>query len=254
MWQAGLVHGMKNETGWGHCWQLCHKASVRMTGPKTPACPADISAANQKVQALTAAGPRDGERVNNLESCNMLKLVPCSGLLLLCPPQRHSSLPSMFHILDCFWGFTKSPRFFSCSYVTLLWQLRWTEHRGRYSITSAASPLVAGTPMSLSSHNDRSSVGGRGRCGQAENTRDGTGSGQSGRKWGWVGGHTRWSSGPLRCFRDGCQLCTQVKLKWLQCDGTDASRRAEMHNAERTFGAEGQRRKTTLLRQFVATL
>lgn len=66
MWQAGLLHGMKYETGRGHRWQPCHKASVRMTGPKTPVCYADISAANRKVQALTAAGPRDGERVNNL--------------------------------------------------------------------------------------------------------------------------------------------------------------------------------------------
>lgn len=65
-WQAGLVHCMKYETGWGQRWQPCHKASVRMTGPKTPACSTDISAANRKVQALTAAGPKDGEKVNNL--------------------------------------------------------------------------------------------------------------------------------------------------------------------------------------------
>lgn len=66
MWQAGLVDHMKYETGWGHRWQLCQKASVGMTGPKIPVCHADISAANRKVQALTAAGPKDGDRVNNL--------------------------------------------------------------------------------------------------------------------------------------------------------------------------------------------
>lgn len=66
MWQAGLVHHMKYEIGWGHRWQPCHKASVRMTGPKTLVCYTDISVANRTVQALAAAGPKDGGRVNNL--------------------------------------------------------------------------------------------------------------------------------------------------------------------------------------------
>lgn len=60
-WWAGLASRMKNETGRGRRWQLCHKASVRMTGPKTSVCCGDIPAANRKVQALTAAGPKDGE-------------------------------------------------------------------------------------------------------------------------------------------------------------------------------------------------
>lgn len=66
MWQAGLVDHMKYETGRGHRWQLCQKASVGMTGPKILVRHADISAANRKVQALAAAGPKDGDRVNNL--------------------------------------------------------------------------------------------------------------------------------------------------------------------------------------------
>lgn len=67
MWLAGLAQHIKYKTGWGHRWQPCHKASVRMTAPKTQFCCTDISLANRKVQVLTAAGPKDGESgVNNL--------------------------------------------------------------------------------------------------------------------------------------------------------------------------------------------
>ncbi len=45
-----------------------------------------------------------------------------------------------------------------------------------------------------------------------------------------------WPSGPQRCPNDGCQRSTQVKLKWLQCDGKETSQwRRKIHNAGRTF-------------------
>ncbi|KAK5889344.1 hypothetical protein CesoFtcFv8_015357 [Champsocephalus esox] len=43
------------------------------------------------------------------------------------------------------------------------------------------------------------------------------------------------SSGPQRCPNDGCQCCTQVELKWLQCDGMESSQwRRSLHNKGRT--------------------
>lgn len=74
-WRAGLVRRMKNETGGGCRWQPCHKASAKMTGPKTSVCCADIPAANRKVQALTAAGPKDGKGGQLFNSSNMSRLV-----------------------------------------------------------------------------------------------------------------------------------------------------------------------------------
>lgn len=45
-----------------------------------------------------------------------------------------------------------------------------------------------------------------------------------------------WPSGSQPCPNDGCQRCTQVKLKWLRCDGTESSHwRGRIHNAGRTF-------------------
>lgn len=43
--------------------------------------------------------------------------------------------------------------------------------------------------------------------------------------------------GHQHCPNDGCQHCTQVKLKWLQCDGKASSQwTRRIQYAGRTFG------------------
>lgn len=66
--ETGVVHHMKYETGQGHRWQQCQKASVRMTEPKKLVCDADIVVANLRVQIPTVAGPKDEGEVNNSAS------------------------------------------------------------------------------------------------------------------------------------------------------------------------------------------
>lgn len=80
--------------------------------------------------------------------------------------------------------------------------------------TFAVSPLVAGTPVSpvqelltrtLWVGGDRGEIRGDGTGRERVEVKDGE--------------FAHWPSGPRRRPNNGCQRCTQVKLKWLQCEG-----------------------------------
>lgn len=133
---------------------------------------------------------------------------------------------SLYEALKNFPGFLRS-------WATLPWQLWWAELSFRHHLCC------------LTSGGWHSSVTGPELLTEAQRVGQGRGVVHEGwrdrktgkdREEGEGGDSAHWPFGPQCCPNDGCQRCTQVKLKWLRCYGKESSqRRIRIHNEGRTF-------------------